>query len=90
MDEHWPSRSQRSRYIWHLGVRQFGVLLGVAMLVTDIWRHRWPRVPIAFTSRFVVDAAFEILTIAIASIVAGALFGYLMWYFARWFLDVRD
>jgi hypothetical protein len=90
MDDLWPSRSQRSRFIWHVGVRQFGTLLGLAMLVTDIWRRRWPRVPIGFTSRFVVDAVFEFFVIAVASIVAGALFGYVMWHFARWFLDVQD
>ena len=90
MDDLEPSRSRRSYYVWYIGVRWFGGLSAAGMLASDIWRGRWPRVPLGFTSQFALDLALECLAVIVASAVAGVLFGYAMWHFARWFLDVRD
>jgi len=82
------SRAKRSQYVWRMGVLRFGALWGVAMLLLEIWN--WPRVPIAFTSRFVQDAAFALLTLALAGLLAGVLFGYATWYILRWLHHVKD
>lgn len=85
-----PSRSRRAYYIWHVGVRWFGALWGAGLLLSDIWRGRWPRAPIGFTWAFAVDVALELLVLTALSVLAGVVFGYLMWHFARWFMDVQD
>ena len=90
MDELQLSRSQRSHYIWHIGVRRYGALWGASMLLIDIWSRHWPRVPIALTPQFALDVVSELIAITIASIIAGVLFGYFTWYFLRWFLHVQD
>ena len=82
------SRPKRSQYIWRIGVLRFGVPWGVLMLLLEIWN--WPKVPIAFTSRFVRDAAFGLVTLALAALLAGVLFGYATWYILRRLQHVKD
>lgn len=85
-----PSRRGRSDYVWRIGVLWFGGLSAVLLVLSDIWRGRWPRVPVGLTSAFALELAREVLTVILVSVITGMLFGYAMWHFVRWFINERD
>ncbi len=84
-----PARTERSRYIRERGIKQFGIPWTLLFAALQVWHGEAPALSFR-TWHSAVAGLWFVVTLIVAGVIAGALFGYFWWLFERWLLGAPD
>ena len=84
-----PGRSERSTYMLHKGIKQFGIPWTLLFVALQTWHGQAPTMSLS-TWRDVLAILWFVTSLILAGVIAGALFGYLWWMLERWLLGAPD